>query len=60
MRGKEKFASLFNLSLYLSSSISKNVYKKLNKGLNKSVHRNKLLKWRDLFDKTLFLHDWLM
>ena len=56
MKGKEKFASLFYLSLYLSSSISKDVYK----GLNKSVKRNKLLKWRDLFDKTLYLHDWLM
>ena len=56
MKGKEKFASLFYLSLYLSSSISKDVYK----GLNKSVTRNKLLKWRDLFDKTLYLHDWLM
>ena len=29
-------------------------------GLNKSVQRNKLLKWLKLFDKTLFLHDWLM
>ena len=56
MKGKEKFASLFYLSLYLSTTISKDVYK----GLNKSVQRNKLLKWRDLFDKTLFLHDWLM
>ena len=56
MKGKEKFSSLFYLSLYLSSSISKDVYK----GLNKSVTRNKLLKWRDLFDKTLYLHDWLM
>ena len=56
MKDKEKFASLFYLSLYLSSSISKDVYK----GLNKSVQRNKLLKWRELFDKTLFLHDWLM
>ena len=56
MKGKEKFASPFYLSLYLSTTISKDVYK----GLNKSVQRNKLLKWRDLFDKTLFLHDWLM
>ena len=53
MKGKEKFVSLFYLSLYLSTTISKDVYK----GLNKSVQRSKLLKWHDLFDKTLFLHD---
>ena len=32
----------------------------MNTGLNKSVKQNKLLQWRDLFDKTLYLHDWLM
>ena len=56
MKGKEKFTSLFYFSLYLSTTISKEVYK----GLNKSVQRSKLLKWRDLFDKTVYLHDWLM
>ena len=56
MNGKEKFASLFYLSLYVSSKISKDV----NKGLSKSVQWNKLLEWRDLFDKILFLYDWLM
>ena len=56
MKGKEKFASLFYLSSYLSSFISKDVYK----GLTKSVSRNKLLKWRELFEKPLFLYDWLI
>ena len=28
--------------------------------MNESVKQNKLLKWRDLFDKTMFLHDWLL
>ena len=56
MKGKEKFASLFYLSLYLSITESKSVYS----GSNKSVQRVKLLKWRELFDKTLYLHDWLM
>ena len=56
MKGKEKFASLFYLSLYLSTTESKSVYS----GSNKSVQRSKLLKWRDLFVKTLYLHDWLM
>ena len=55
MKGKKKFASLFYLRLYLSSSISKDVYK----GLNKLVQRNEPLKWRDLLN-TLFLHDWFM
>ena len=29
------------------------------KRLNKSTQRNKLLKWRDLFTETLYLHKWL-
>ena len=53
MKGKEKFATLHCLSLYLSTTISKDVHKVLNK----SIKRNTLLKWRDLFDKTLFLHN---
>ena len=53
MKGKDKFASLFYFSLYLSSSISKNMYI----GLTKSVHRNVLRRWQELFEKTLFLYD---
>ena len=56
MKGKEKFASLLYLGLYLSTSISKDEYK----GLNKSVQRSNLLKWCNLIDETLHLHDWLM
>ena len=51
-----KFASQCYLSLHLSSSMFKDTYK----GLNKLVQRSKQLTWLDLFDKTLFLHDWLM
>ena len=56
MRGKEKFTALFYLSLYLYTSDSEHIYD----GLSKKIERKQLVAWRNLFQKMLYYHDWIM
>ena len=59
MKGIEKFACIFYLSLFLNTSISQTVYfqgKKMMSNEGKQVFYN----WKKLFETCCYYHDWMM
>ena len=56
MRGTDKFAALFYLSLYFNTTDSKNMFEACHSKLTES----QLEQWRYLFERMLFYHDWVM
>lgn len=57
MKGTEKFAAIFYLALYLYTKASKNLF---NGCHGSHISESSLKKWRQLFERILFYHDWLM
>lgn len=59
IKGTEKFASLFYLSLFLHMSISRTKHFK-GKEIIEDEMKKALLNWRILFEDLLYYHDWLL
>ena len=59
IKGTEKFASLFYLSLFLHMSISKTKYFEGDKAVDDEIIKQHKV-WRVLFEDLLYYHDWLL
>ena len=59
IKGTEKFASLFYLSLFLHMSISKTKYFEGDKAMDDEIKKQHKV-WRVLFEDLLYYHDWLL
>lgn len=57
MKGTEKFAAVFYLTLFLYTKESKNLFKGCH---GSHISESYLKKWKHLFERILFYHDWLM
>lgn len=57
MKGTEKFAAIFYLSLYFYTKISSNLFDGCH---NRSLSDSSIKAWRKLFEKILFYRDWIM
>ena len=60
MKGIEKFASIFYISLFLNTDISKTEYFAGEKEMKSVEKKHDLVLWKQLFETMCFYHDWLM